>query len=322
MKEFTFVAFTYNQEKYIIQHLESIKYQIVNWGDKCKCNFLLSDDASKDNTVVLAEKWISENAGLFKNINFIKHKSNIGIVNNFLSALNNVQTTKFKLLAGDDLYYKNNIFDAVNQAEFVVTPTIMFDDKCNIKSNDWFYYKMFLYKQKTNQNVRKFIFRYLKYNNVLLAPGIFYNKIDEMDEVKKALSKYTMIEDYPLWNYLLKKENLEVKVLNIPVILYRCDVGISMNKNHSKRKEFLEEEKLIEKEIKTDLHYLPKLINPYRYRDKYYSFMSKHIYPKNDYIKNFINAMYDEEKNAKEYLNQITEKANLWTERNFKNAGN
>ncbi|WP_288927434.1 glycosyltransferase, partial [uncultured Trichococcus sp.] len=58
---FTFVAITYNHEKYIIEHLESIKYQIENFSKGKQVNLVISDDGSMDNTMLYAQQWIERN---------------------------------------------------------------------------------------------------------------------------------------------------------------------------------------------------------------------------------------------------------------------
>ena len=50
-QEFTFAVITYNQEMYVIEQLESIKYQVNMFGKDYITNFLLCDDASTDRTV-------------------------------------------------------------------------------------------------------------------------------------------------------------------------------------------------------------------------------------------------------------------------------
>lgn len=66
MKAFTFVILTYNQEQYVVEHLESIKYQIEHFGENIKIHFILADDASKDKTVYKVKSWIERNKNLNK----------------------------------------------------------------------------------------------------------------------------------------------------------------------------------------------------------------------------------------------------------------
>ena len=316
MNGFTFVAFTYNQEKYIIQHLESIRYQIENFGKDTDCYFLLCDDCSTDKTAYLCKKWVTEHKNLFKDVNFIIQNKNRGIVNNYLTALSSIKTAKFKILAGDDLYFKNNIFDFNNEYNFVITPVFNFDNNSNISKMDMCYYNMFLHKQSKKADLQSFISKYLKYTNVIYAPGVFYNRVYDINKAIDALKNYKFIEDYPFWNYLFSIPNLTVFIETKPLILYRCDVGISTNTKHPKRAEFLKDEKRLEKEIKTDCS-LPKLINPYRYRHKYCCFMSKYFYSKSSYVQNCNENIDNEINSAHKYLNEIIDKTNLWMKGNL-----
>ena len=64
-KSFTFVVTSYNQEKVILENLESIKYQIENYGKNINCSLLVCDDCSQDNTIGVVEKWLDNNKDLF-----------------------------------------------------------------------------------------------------------------------------------------------------------------------------------------------------------------------------------------------------------------
>ena len=61
MNEFTFGVFCYNQEDYIIENLESIKYQITNNGKNTRCSIVIGDDCSKDSTLKYIKIWLEEN---------------------------------------------------------------------------------------------------------------------------------------------------------------------------------------------------------------------------------------------------------------------
>lgn len=317
MKSFTFVAFTYNQEKYIIQHLESIKYQIENFGKEIDCYFLLCDDCSTDKTAYFCKKWVAEHKDLFKNVEFIIQDRNGGIVNNYLTALKNIKTNKFKILGGDDLYFKNNIFYFNDKYDVVLTPVLDFDDNSNIKKMDMRYYNIFLYKQSKKEDLQLFISKYLKYTDVIYTPGVFYNRVYDINKVIDALKNYKFIEDYPFWKYLFSIPDLSIFVKTKPLILYRCDVGISANTKHPRRTEFLKDEKRLENDIKKDYNYLPKLINPYRYRHKYYYFMNKYFYTKSNCVRSCYKDIDKEINSAQKYLNEIIDKANLWMKGNL-----
>lgn len=83
---FTFVTITYNHEKYIIEHLESIKYQIENFSKGKQVNLVISDDGSMDNTMLYAQQWIERNKYLFSEVELLTSEKNQGIIKNYLRA--------------------------------------------------------------------------------------------------------------------------------------------------------------------------------------------------------------------------------------------
>lgn len=304
MEEFTFCCFTYNQEKYIIEHLESIKYQIENFGEKYRCKFLLADDASKDNTVELVRKWLIENKKYFSNVRILESKVNNGIVKNFIRALNNINTNRYKILAGDDIYYKNNIFQL--EGEFCITPVIKFNEEI-IHNEDTLRYKMML---KNKEKIIKFLQYAIKNDNYLDAPGIFMEKKLVDNGLISYLGEYSWIEDLPMWNYLLNNRRLKsITLFKTPYIMYRVEVGISSNKNHLKRSEMLEEEIKICNNIYIDrskrLHYMI-----HKYRRILFKRLCKYYYDKFDAdMIAFNNNMAKAENEATEYLALIRKNA-------------
>ena len=74
MKKFIFGILTYNQEKYVLETLESIKYQKVQYGANFDVSLIITDDASKDKTVELIRNWCEKNREYFENIDLIANK--------------------------------------------------------------------------------------------------------------------------------------------------------------------------------------------------------------------------------------------------------
>ena len=103
MEKFAFGILTYNQEKYILETLESIKYQKIFYGKNWEVNLIITDDASKDATVEVIKEWIQKNEKYFSNIELIANEKNKGTVANYCTILEKVGNRKFKILAGDDL---------------------------------------------------------------------------------------------------------------------------------------------------------------------------------------------------------------------------
>ena len=101
---------SYNHENYILEHLESIKFQIKNFGAKYSIDLIIADDGSKDNSVYLAKLWISKNRFLFRSVSFTGKSINVGTCINYTNTWKKIKTTSFKITASDDVYSKENIF--------------------------------------------------------------------------------------------------------------------------------------------------------------------------------------------------------------------
>ena len=315
MQEFTFGMLTYNQESYVFEHLESIKYQILNCGKDVKVYFVLSDDASKDNTVKYVQMWLDTNKELFAGIKIVAKESNNGIVSNFLTILDNIHTSNYKILAGDDLYYKNNVFELAKHSNFVITPTIYFDGDSIIKGKKRDRHKILLFHQEKGK-LKEYLAKRLRYSNCIDAPGVFLN-YDLLDQgLFDELRNYQWIEDAPMWNYLFNKKKIDVKVLQEPYILYRSEVGISKNKNHSARNRFEGDVRRIKKLIYVDKSSCPRIINPYSYKYELERFLLKHYWDKNNKaIKDFKKLISVEELEAEKYLLQIIANVNEWKDK-------
>ena len=262
MKEFTFCSFTYNQEKYIIQQLESIKYQIETYGDGISCRYLLTDDGSKDGTVKAVRDWIANNDDLFDSVEFQISETNHGIVRNYENALKHIHTEHFKILAGDDLYYKNNIFDIYKTSNFVISPIVSFtDDGSAVSSNDRMIRKLLAYNNDS-EKIKSTILRLFKYTGGLPAPGIFLTSSLIDNGLYDLLAYFSWIEDVPEWYYLLNKSDTCVSVITTPLIAYRADVGISQRPSHPG---FLKDLELLNKMIHIRKRNGSKYLNPYYY---------------------------------------------------------
>lgn len=301
---FTFLTISYNQEKFIIEHLESIKYQIKNFGNNEEFKYILSDDCSKDSTVFLVKKWIQINSDLFKEVKILTNDENKGIVDNYLRGIGAVNTLNFKGLAGDDLIYKNNIFEAITNFDLVFTPLIRFNEK-EIKGCITINHLLPYRKQE-------YLRELIKLDNCFNAPGSFISQeLVQDNELRNFISKYKWIEDLPQWYYLLTyRDDIKIGIKETPYILYRTASGISSNKKHRKHDMFDNERNEIRKQLDLKLYRYPKYINPFKYYAKFLNL--KLEYYDNKFNKEVIKAnkiMEKEISQAPEYLNYIRIKA-------------
>lgn len=107
--DFTFVVITYNHEAYVLEHLESVAYQIREHGQGCSFQLIIADDASRDQTLKLARYWLNENADLFTDVQIHTQSANQGTCHNYTKVWQHVRGDFCKLTAGDDVYSCENL---------------------------------------------------------------------------------------------------------------------------------------------------------------------------------------------------------------------
>jgi glycosyltransferase involved in cell wall biosynthesis len=227
---FSFVSTVYNQENYIVSHLESIKFQILNYGREYDFELVLCDDCSTDKTLDYANQWLDNNRHLFKVVKILASETNEGIIKNYVKGLNSFEGDFFHSLGGDDLYSCANLFECVELLkEFdIVQGSILEFEEEKIKTG--LEYRCFADFQSLNlkevgQNARrgKFIF---------LAPGFLFKKELITKELLNYLLEFKMFEDRPLYYFLLKNDNIKIYYYQTPIVLYRMSAS-SISRNSS-----------------------------------------------------------------------------------------
>lgn len=294
MKDFTFIVTTYNHENYIIEHLNSIKYIINRYGNNIEIDLIVADDNSNDQTLLLVRKWLEEYRNLFRNVAILKNKNNLGTVKNIINAIEKVKTTYFKESAGDDKYYTNNIFELFEENTMYITPVLPF-------GTDFADTKIYNtnYKHLLNASTNKKMKKLLSYTCLIPAPGVFLDSaIYREKDLLDFLNRFTLIEDYPTWYYLLnkRKKQISIKVLTKPYVCYRVGSGISTVKvKKEKNYIYLNEVNLVYKTVNQKLDRYPKLINPYLYIFKIKSFF---VQKKKDHNSLLIDELYNKIENG------------------------
>jgi len=217
---FTFAIITYNQEKVVLETLESIKYQIENFGLGIDIQLVISDDGSIDNTVKVIKYWLSKNDQLFKLININISEENIGISGNYVKAINLIKGNNYKVIAGDDVFSLNNIFEIeknLKNNDFWIT-SVLFFNNYKVTFDKEKYRNLFLFFNVTYSKIRKLY----EFTFPFCVQGVFH-KIELLD--KKTLSyiqKYKMLEDRPeLYFITQENDNLNFSFSAKPYILYR-----------------------------------------------------------------------------------------------------
>ncbi|CRM14245.1 Glycosyl transferase family 2 [Pseudomonas sp. 22 E 5] len=195
---FTFAILTFNHEAYIVEHLESIRFLIENFGGSYNVNLILADDGSRDQTVALAERWLVAYGELFSKINILGDGTNRGTCVNYTRIWPLIEGERFKITAGDDIYSHVNLFEAVERFKhndfFSGLPLLLIDG--NIRSSRPTIFNILatdaLYKEK------KFIAR-LQGISSINTPNVFCNKkFLEDDELAEFIQRHSVTEDFPM----------------------------------------------------------------------------------------------------------------------------
>lgn len=217
---FAFCVLSYNHEEYIIEHLESIKFLIAAYGKGIRFQIILNDDCSLDNTVSLADRWLSDNAGLFDKVDRIFNVSNVGTCKSVLNILDRLSSSYWKLTASDDVYSCENMFDWVgytNRYEIISGVPLdlregvisrRLSDIINIMATDLIYAKSSLLDR-------------LKGISVNNAPNIFY-KAESIKEhsVLEFIGKHDVVEDLPIQVAIAERQPASKALLIDKVFVY------------------------------------------------------------------------------------------------------
>jgi len=217
---YQFITITYNHANLIEEHLESIKLQILNFGVDKIVQLTVIDDCSKDGNSDVISNWIESNKNFFWKTNLIVNETNIGIKSNYLKAIKEIVTPKYKLLGGDDLYIESsdvfNFMDYCSLQDSVFSPHLVQGRKTLGQS--LYLYRLSYYKEHPN-----FIKLLLKDFNLFNAPGSYVNpKILSSAEYNRYLeSSVEFFEDWPTWRFLFIEKQFTIDFYSKYIVDYR-----------------------------------------------------------------------------------------------------
>lgn len=226
MINYSFLVLSYNHEKYIIEHLESIKYQVEYFGSDKKIKLIVNDDASKDNSVFLIEKWLEKNKCFFEQVVILKNEKNIGTCHSVTNMISHVGESFFKITAGDDVYSCENIFELMDLSKdidivsgfplYLFAQDIYIDKfiiKCMIASNLIYAGKSLLHR-----------FKSITFDN---APNACYKKeYFKSNSTIDFLNMFDVTEDWPIQISIARANaSAESSLLEKCFVLYRRTEG-------------------------------------------------------------------------------------------------
>jgi hypothetical protein len=227
---YQFVTITFNHQDLIIDHLESIKKQIILYGSGRFVMLTIIDDCSVDKNVEVIECWLSLNVSFFETIEFEKNTLNLGIKNNYLKAMSYVKSLRYKLLAGDDIYYeKQSIFDFM---DFAFDKNLVFSRYLlNGKEPSKIHFKRLIYL-KDHAFWNRF---FIKRVNLFPAPASYVNTTyfrDDRDYLLYMLNAPEDYEDLPTWRFIFLIRRESFHLYPMAIVDYRPSSSRFDNKSN------------------------------------------------------------------------------------------
>lgn len=191
---------TYNSARFVIETLESVKAQTY-----ANLELLISDDASRDNTVELCQEWLTRNKERFVRAELITVPENTGISANCNRSIQATQSAWIKFIAGDDLLFPNCIEDNMNFIATHPEVQVLFSFVKVYRTD---------FKEENYQNTTPPVFPsnimhpdftaadqfrlLLLSDRITYTPSVFFKK-DAVLSVGGYDERNKLVEDYPMW---------------------------------------------------------------------------------------------------------------------------
>lgn len=225
MRSFSFLVLAFNHEKYILEHLESIKFLVVMYGKEIEVDLIINDDKSKDNTVFLINQWLLINEIIFRNVIKLFNNINLGTCKSLINMLSHVNSDCLKITAGDDVYSFENIFYFSNLTKngkivsgfpLDLTNEIISEKKSDITM---IIASFFVYRNKIS--IERF--KWPSNNN---APNMFYDiELLKNNKVISYLNRFDVVEDLPLQIIMSRLFNSQFVLIDKVITYYRRTPG-------------------------------------------------------------------------------------------------
>lgn len=218
---------TYNSARTVLETLESIKAQTYE-----NIELIISDDASKDNTVEVCKKWIEENKGRFVRCEVLTVPENTGIpanANRRLMASNGVWS---KGIAADDILAHDCVENFINYTKENPDAKIIFAKMQRFKE----VFKEENFIDITDFNAKYFCKTYktakeqykVLLSKMYCSPVTMFANLKILKEIKYD-ERFKTIEDYPMW-LRLTKSGVKFSYMDKIVAYYRLSQNsISFN---------------------------------------------------------------------------------------------
>ena len=211
------VVITYNSADFVLQTLDSVKFQTYR-----NLELIITDDNSTDGTQNQCRNWLADNSSRFVNAVFIESDCNSGIPANCNKGALRASGEWIKFVAGDDILLPSAIerlllFTHVNGDCDIVHARVIY-----------LYGGVGIVGTKVSENRKRTVtekmspsrqFDLLKFSSFLAAPSVFLKKtllvtLGYFDEDIK------LCEDWPFW-LKVSLSGKRIYFLNEEVVEYR-----------------------------------------------------------------------------------------------------
>ncbi len=223
---FSFLVLVYNQESYVIDHLESIKYLVLRYAKNIDVDILINDDCSIDNSVLLINNWLKLNKSLFRNIKTLYNSKNIGTSQSVINLLKFNVSDKCKITAADDIYSHENIFISESFSKSISIQSgypIMLENYL-LKESKFSNFLLIASQEIYKKNKLLHRFKHFSLNN---APNMFYEvKCLQNVNVMNFLNKFDVIEDWPIQIQIAREfPDFKFELIDKVFVYYRRTPG-------------------------------------------------------------------------------------------------
>ena len=220
---YTFIIVAYNQEQYIIEALESVRYQIEQYGNGRKYQLIIADDYSEDNTRNLIEHWLLTYENLFSEVTKVYQSHNVGTCRNVAGALQRINGDIFYSIGGDDMFSYVDIFGELEchkDIEILMCPSVIIEN--GLVRRDWKSYRAMVAQSGYKD---RYIDWAIGLGGTFLTGTAWNNRVNTK-EVMEFMSGFGLYDDVPRYYAIWKNiRPIRYKYSNKPLMIYRKNAG-------------------------------------------------------------------------------------------------
>nr|WP_308624414.1 glycosyltransferase family 2 protein [uncultured Eisenbergiella sp.] len=256
--DITFVIIAYNQEKRIVEALESIKFQVLHYLMGKKAQLIISDDCSEDNTVLYIKKWLAENQTIFAQVDVLISEVNNGTCRNVGKAYRLIQAERFVSFAADDLLADIDILTTLckyDQDKLVACIPYAFSETKIVLDKKRYIDWMTGYFYTSEQ-----ILECSRRDSALINGGFYSSKLLS-NEILVFMENFKFLDDQARYFYmLLHNKDIKFDFCCDSILMYRLsDAQVTNRKGRYWKRLIKDKKKLIKYTIKEE----PKLQNKF-----------------------------------------------------------